>query len=831
MPELPPPPPGFKLDAPLPPPPAGYTLDPPLPPPPPGYTLDRKPPPAPPDGSTAWGTFGRGIGHGLADIGWGLSQTGARMQEPGMAPYDEEIPRQVDAEARQRRLEVEAEPDRKTHPWAAGGGDILGQIIGSSALLGPLNAVPGGAATLGGRALAAGTVGTIGSFLEPVDQPGSTYEGGKTGQMAGGFVGGLIGEPIGEGLAKAGKWAWDKGRRLVIGPERAEAERTAAVTANAERDVAKKMNKESKATGRAGSEVVKEMDEARAAGQPWALWDTGERGGTAERAAGVVSRSSGDARSIMEKNQSGRTTDRVLVNPIPGDPTTQRTASSARLVGRLRQYFGSDTVALALARNVTERSAHNQPLWERAMDGGSIAPLEHQFEKAFQAAASDEAKAVQAVNQARTKLMPALGKQSQASNVYSSSAANTEQRAATRELMEAEQNLAQIREIKAGMRDRLQQAQADRTSEAKGAMWNPHIQMILDRPASRRGLALGYRYQMDEAAAKGVRIDPREFAIVGLDEAGDPIVGKVPNMKTLQMVKQGFDQMLEEPEMRDPMTRKLTKQGNAVNQMRKALLEQVDTMNPDWKPARDAWAGDTAVITALLDGKAAMARPPHGWSTAEFNTRWAEMNPSERQAFKTGVAEQMIEDLDYSIPNRNPEGTLIRNDAALSKLHAMSDSPEEVEKLVRYIEREGQMRRTGARVMHGSQTAEREEAGAEARTEAKGHLVSGAVKGLLGHTYAAGHDAIKALRLFAGLPDEEYSRIAAGLWSDKDVPLSLDPAGQLIVGNPPAPNLVPRRVGSAVGTAVGGPTGARQMSPSARPQRPPPGPSFTAPAR
>ena len=81
--------------------------------------------------------------------------------------------------------------------------------------------------------------------------------------------------------------------------------------------------------------------------------------------------------------------------------------------------------------------------------------------------------------------------------------------------------------------DRMRQAQSDASSNAPGAVWSPRIQNILELPIARSGLKKGIELARNDSAATGAPFNLREYAITGFDEAGQPIVGTVPNMRML----------------------------------------------------------------------------------------------------------------------------------------------------------------------------------------------------------------------------------------------------------------------------------------------------------
>ena len=316
-----------------------------------------------------------------------------------------------------------------------------------------------------------------------------------------------------------------------------------------------------------------------------------------ERAAGADDRM---ANAVNETLGPKPDAEKILsdIRAREGSMATDKDAARAALDASMGASKDPHT---ELQTMVKERSAAAQPLYEKAMEGGSMASLTHHFEQAFGEAVNTSSQAAQDLAAARQQQLLARAQVSRAGeNVYANNSALEASRQADAAVAQAEKAAAAADANKRSIVDRLRQAQADGSANAKGAVWNPRIQQFLDDPVMKAGLAKGVRIQRLESLAEGKPFDPTEHAIVGQDEAGNPIVGKVPNMKTLQVAKEGLDQMVEEA--KDPNTGQLTKEGRAIDKVRGAFLEHLDDINPDYKVARQSWAGPTQAHEAFNKG-------------------------------------------------------------------------------------------------------------------------------------------------------------------------------------------------------------------------------------
>jgi hypothetical protein len=790
---------------------------------PPGITLVAPSiaptPTAAPDttSGSGWAATGTGFLHGVTNLFYGGAQVGARMGEPLTSPeggFDFTAPvDQPPADIQQRQQEVDKavtareqayrrDPNVKAHPYLAGAGNIAGEIAATAPLFGPA----GLPETIGGRmALATIPGGLVGLSSPVTDTSKESWGQQKAWEVPVGAASAAIGMPIGEAAGKVVKWGARKIGQLVESGEQTaerktaqETGETAAQKAAATKKVEGAVSKMARSGRLKAGDIMQEMTDARAAGQPYTLLDIDQPGGPVRRLGGTVYRGPGEAGAHMEASQEART--------YGIDEATQRSAQGQRLEQGIRDQLASGDAAVVGEGIADARSAASKPLWDKAMAGGSTAPLEHQFGREFEAVTRTEAAAQRRVAEARTKLLPALGKQQTASNVYASSAANQEQRAAASELMDAENELERIRATKEDIRTRLRQAQADGTANAPGAVWSPHLQTLMDNPRVKAGINKGYIIERDNANAEGRPINAREWAIVGQDENGDPIVGKVPNMRLIQMAKEGLDALLEGDQYRDKYTRRLTKEGQGIDKLRRALLAEGDRLNPDWKAAREAWAGPSARLEALSDGKAALSR---AWSRRDFAERWNEMNDSEREVFKIGVADKLIEDLDFANLSRNQARALVNSTATREKLRLMFGSTAEFNQFIKFVTRERTMWETGTDIMRGAATAARRAADEQENVDAvqaglhaahgAGHLKVGNLVGAVRSFLSA------ATHLGWGRQDPGVNLQVAKLLTDPNIELRLSGGDILRLG--PQPPETPATWGDAA-RGLGGDIGA-----------------------
>ena len=334
------------------------------------------------------------------------------------------------------------------------------------------------------------------------------------------------------------------------------------------------------------------------------------------------------------------------------------------------------------------RASAAAPLYDKAFEGGSTAPLETQLRNSLQATTGVKGQISQQIAQIERDSPGALAARG---------AAGSEIRARYLQLHE---------QLKGAEADRVatmkafEQARADGALNAPGAVWSPRIQQFLDDPIFKGGIARGLKIQRVESLAEGKPFNPTEYAIVGLDEKGGPVVGGVPNMRLLDAAKKGLDAIIQDE--RNPITGKLTEYGRAVDMARRAFLQQIDEANPTYKAARAAFSGPSRSLQVLDEGHAIFNTPPD-----EIAATFAKLSPNDKEFYRLGVADVLRERIAKTGFGGNEARAIIKNAWTREQLRPIFRSDEEFNRFTDAVMAEHTMAETTARTLKGSQTAER----------------------------------------------------------------------------------------------------------------------------
>jgi hypothetical protein len=272
----------------------------------------------------------------------------------------------------------------------------------------------------------------------------------------------------------------------------------------------------------------------------------------------------------------------------------------------------------------------------------------------------------------------------------------------------------------------------------------PFGQQVMDRA---RRLAQNARREFIEPA--------RGAAPTGLlDELGQPIIGEATPAKyspqALDDIKKAMDDLIYEGKL----GRVQPGQGGigpaelrAARSLRKDFLDAVDDAFPDtYAEARAAWAGPTALKSALEDGvEAAGSRVDINKLAGEV----ADLSASERDFFQRGYLERLRQRVDDGLLKPGE----IRTEGFAKRMQAVFG--DESDAIVQSLREETKLTATGQRVMGGSPTAER----TQDIADIEGGLLSGRAIRAMGEKVRTSARAAEAIEARLRTPLSEKHRM------------------------------------------------------------------------
>lgn len=298
-------------------------------------------------------------------------------------------------------------------------------------------------------------------------------------------------------------------------------------------------------------------------------------------------------------------------------------------------------------------------------------------------------------------------------------------------------------------------------ANATGPVHSDRIAEFLSDPIAKAGLRQGIEIQRLEALAAGKPFNPNDLAVVGFNDAGDPILGGVPNMRTIDAVKKGLDNILDQ--YRDPMSGRLVldQRGRAVDAVRRSFLGEVDAANPIYAEARAAWAGPSQSLDAMAAGRDFTKLDPR-----VLRQQMQGMSPSDAEFYRAGVADRVKEMISTTRDGADSTRKIFGNDRIREQLRAVFPDDASFNAFAQDVEREALFARTRNQMLRGSQTYMRQAAAADMAAPSVSDVLGSAVQGNYGAAFGQGVRSLANMLLRP--PQGVTSELAPMLFSQGD---------------------------------------------------------------
>jgi len=299
----------------------------------------------------------------------------------------------------------------------------------------------------------------------------------------------------------------------------------------------------------------------------------------------------------------------------------------------------------------------------------------------------------------------------------------------------------------------------------------PETKAFLSDPIAQSALERGLKIQrLEDLAANPGTHNPANFSGANFKSIGSsPASG---DMRTLDAVKRGIDDLLEG--YRDPTTGRLNLngEGRAIDTYRRAFLDHLDSINPNYSAARQAYAGPAAEAGAIPFGRRAATTGRAADNIDTFN----KLSPTEQLGFRTGYADSLQGQLERARPGADQAARFTPNKIQ-QEIDRFATSPDAASRFKNQVQNEQLMHSTRNQALGGSSTAEN--LADMANTEAAVNMASKAATGSWGSLaldvvkYIGGHgkDTEAVRRHIADI-------LLSGRGNINDLPLGVRPALQ-----------------------------------------------------
>lgn len=184
--------------------------------------------------------------------------------------------------------------------------------------------------------------------------------------------------------------------------------------------------------------------------------------------------------------------------------------------------------------------------------------------------------------------------------------------------------------------------------------------------------------------------------------------GKPLNMSDLDYVKRGLDSLIEKET--DSITGKVTSKGQAFTELKHKLTSELDSLVPDYKAARDAFAGPSALQNAIKKGRAFFNE-----DADSINRLTQGMTQGEIEAFRVGASDKLREMAGFQT-GQNKLLDVWKNRNTREKLQALLGDDVKYAEVEKMLKNEATLKRLESIGPNSNSSTFRREANAEQQT-------------------------------------------------------------------------------------------------------------------
>lgn len=228
------------------------------------------------------------------------------------------------------------------------------------------------------------------------------------------------------------------------------------------------------------------------------------------------------------------------------------------------------------------------------------------------------------------------------------------------------------------------------------------VREMIDDPIAQAGLAKGLEIQrLENLALRPSQRRSIEDAAIQFADDGTPKIVGTPNMRTLDAVKRGLDNILEG--YRGPDGRlQLDQRGRAIESLRKAYVGELDLNNPLYAEYRAAWAGPSSAMDAVNLGRRIVTGDRDTVARAFEN-----LADGNKDFYRLGVARALTDRTTDPSQALNFVRRMVEDRTLNTKLRGLFENRKDFDEFVSAMKAELQMRVTNRAISprSGSQTA------------------------------------------------------------------------------------------------------------------------------
>lgn len=216
------------------------------------------------------------------------------------------------------------------------------------------------------------------------------------------------------------------------------------------------------------------------------------------------------------------------------------------------------------------------------------------------------------------------------------------------------------------------------------------LEGILNTPAGKAALSRAEQLAANEQV-------PFQQLFVNVADNGGATVRRVPDTRGWDYIKRAMDDIIDG--QTDPITKKVTNEGRIITGLKNKMLGEIDRLNPDYKAARQAYAGQAQLDEALEAGRDVFKASPEA-----FKRTVAGMTEAQKASARIGAAETLRAQIDAAGVTNNAVLRIFSKPQQMRNLQTLFETPQKFAEFRKAIWAEARKRGTYDAVKGNSTT-------------------------------------------------------------------------------------------------------------------------------
>lgn len=202
------------------------------------------------------------------------------------------------------------------------------------------------------------------------------------------------------------------------------------------------------------------------------------------------------------------------------------------------------------------------------------------------------------------------------------------------------------------------------------AVWSPTLERLSSSPTVRDAMRGAVRTWQDNAIADGFGA-ANPGAVVSRGGQLEFLQGQVPVFPNIQFWD--YTKRIIDDQIGAAVRAGQDQKARTLTRLNQVLRNDLDTLVPEYRAAREAWAGPSAYINAVDEGRAIMSKTA---SADEMGAVFRALSPSEQEGYRVGAVSSIISKMGNDASNLGDMTKYLRSPEMRAKIAAIMPTPE-----------------------------------------------------------------------------------------------------------------------------------------------------------